>query len=513
MGMNAKTSPLVILGFDAGDPNFLLRWAREGYLPMLASIMERGCWGTTAGPELLCEHGVWVSLFSGISRSRLGYYYFRQLKPGTYDLQPVTGLDLKAQPFWSGLKGRNKKVAVMDVPDVYPVPGLDGIQLSNWAPHFGWVSRHPAFAPWAEPQTLLQEARQVFGSPMDIVEKADSTLVEDRQIYRQLMERVRKKGALCRHLLSQGTFDLVVVIFTESHTAGHQFWKYRPEAQNGQTVNELTHAIRDVYQAIDAEFGALLTQLPDEASVVVASSVGMEDYYPTVGLTEAFCRQLGYQASPEPAPLSLHPLSLVRRVLPASWRVALSRFLPRDTRERLLADQFRSGTNWQKTTAFAIPAFYNGLIRVNLRGREPQGIVSPGAEYEALLDRLETDLRQLIDPQTSKPAVKAITRPGELYGGSPPDVFPDLWVQWQPARHFMERVMHPNAEIAQPRPEFFRNSDHSRSGFVAAAGPSGQGRGDLGAVEVLDLAPTFLSLLGEPIPQEMKGRVIEVMRG
>jgi hypothetical protein len=77
MIVDTKTSPLVILDLDAGDPGFIQRWARAGGLPAIASIMERGCWGRTAGPELMSEHGVWVSLFSGISRSQHGYYYFR----------------------------------------------------------------------------------------------------------------------------------------------------------------------------------------------------------------------------------------------------------------------------------------------------------------------------------------------------------------------------------------------------------------------------------------------------
>ncbi|MGH9200661.1 MAG: alkaline phosphatase family protein, partial [Vicinamibacterales bacterium] len=59
------TAPLVIVGIDAGDPDFIRQWAQEGYLPTIASVMERGRWGKTGGPELISEHGVWVSLFSG----------------------------------------------------------------------------------------------------------------------------------------------------------------------------------------------------------------------------------------------------------------------------------------------------------------------------------------------------------------------------------------------------------------------------------------------------------------
>ena len=95
---DAKAPPLIILGIDAGDPVFIRRWAAQGYLPAIASIMERGCWARTAGPELISEHGVWMSLFSGLSRSQHGYYYFRQLNPGTYDLMLLSGPDINAPP-------------------------------------------------------------------------------------------------------------------------------------------------------------------------------------------------------------------------------------------------------------------------------------------------------------------------------------------------------------------------------------------------------------------------------
>src|SRR5687767_7469635 len=147
-----QSSPLVILGIDAGDPGFIRRWAETGHLPTIASIMQRGCWGTTGGPELISEHGVWVSLFSGISRGRHGYYYFRQLKPGTYDLNSVTGLDVDAPPFWSYLVGRGHRVAIIDVPDSRPIAGLAGLQLANWASHNNWDPDH--FAPISEPPEI-----------------------------------------------------------------------------------------------------------------------------------------------------------------------------------------------------------------------------------------------------------------------------------------------------------------------------------------------------------------------
>lgn len=490
-------TPLLIFGFDAGDPAWLVRWAQEGHLPALAQVLERGCWARTTGPELISEHGVWVPLLSGVSRSDLDYYYFRQLKPGSYDLHPVTGLDLKFTPLWARL-APDKRIAVIDVPEVFPTPGLPGVQIANWGVHLGWKSNDPAHRLYVEPPPLRGE----IGARDLILENSQSTLAQDRGLRRQLLERVAKKGALVRRLLARESHDLIVVVFTETHTGGHQFWKYRHDVNS-----ELHHAIRDVYQATDRELGQLLAHLPADTNVVVTSSVGLEDYHPTGGLTEAFCRQLGYQVAPVSGPVSWKPLDVARRLLPEAARVALSRFfLSRDQREQLLADQFRRATDWSRTTAFAIPTFYAGLIRVNLRGREPQGIVAPGAEYEALLDRLETDLRQLTDPATGAPAIKNISRPGRLFGNSPPAVFPDLWVEWSPSRRFVDRVHHPRAELTQVRPEWCRDSDHYRHGFFAAAGPAIAGRGAMPDVSLLDLTPTFLTLLNQPVPPELRGR-------
>ncbi len=501
-------TPLVIIGFDSGDPRFLQEWAKEGKLPTLASLMERGCWAETSSPELTLEHGAWVSIFSGVSRSHHGFYYFRQLIPGSYDLQLTYGAELKVAPFWASGLGADKRVIVADGPEIALIPALPGAQLANWAVHRGYISRAIAHQPRSEPAPLLGEITRKFGPPVEIIESPEANENQNRQIYRDLLARVAKKGELCRFLIAREQPDLVVCCFGESHTAGHQFWSYRQGSHQPAPNGEFSHAIRDVYQAIDHQMGLLLSQMPESSNVVVLSSLGLTDHYPTGGLMESFCRELGYQATPESSQIKLRPAAVARRMLPESWRIALSRNLSREARERLFAQQFRAGSDWQRTTAFAIPSIYTGFLRVNLRGREPQGIVDPGAHYQNILQQLETDLHQLIDPQTGQTAIEKVVRVGEFYEGKPPDVLPDLIVQWKSSTHFLDRVTHPKAELTQKKPEFFRNSEHTDRGFFAAAGPAIQDRGKVADIEVLDLAPTFLSLLDEPKGKQMAGNTI-----
>ncbi|MBA2446883.1 MAG: hypothetical protein H0V51_02535, partial [Chloroflexi bacterium] len=130
-----QTPPLVILGIDVGEPAEIVCWAQQGYLATIASIMERGCWGRTAGPEQLCEHGTGLTLFSGISRLEHGHHDLRQLRPGTYEFQTVSPYSSEVLPFWAHLRGRGKRVAIIDANECRLAPDLPGFQLLKWASH------------------------------------------------------------------------------------------------------------------------------------------------------------------------------------------------------------------------------------------------------------------------------------------------------------------------------------------------------------------------------------------
>lgn len=501
--MSSKPNPLVILGIDAGDPDLIRQWVQAGDLPHIATLMQRGCWSRITGPELVFEDGVWVNLCSGTSAGTHGYHYFRQLqKPGSYGLEPVWGPDFDCPAFWSQLQGTDKQVALLDVPEVLPIPDLTGIQLADWAVH------RPLVPPSAEPPTLLSQVKRSFGDQINIHEDFESTLSKDQAIHRRLLERVQKKGELVRELWAQDTYDLMMAVFAESHTGGHQLWSYRTGADS-----PLKDGLRSVYQAIDREIGLILQELPETANIFVLSPLGLQDQYPTGGLMADFLLKLGYRVTPEPTeqPLSLSPMALLRRILPESLRIALSQFLPRATRERLLSNQFQGSTDWSKTTVFMIPSEFTSYLHVNLKGREPMGIVAPGAEYEALLQRLETDLRQLVDPRSGEPAVQEVIRPQALFDDTAHPTLPDVVVKWRPGNYFMEEVTHPQVILRQEKPEFFRGSDHNQAGFMVAAGPDIQSRGAIADIPLRDLAPTFLTLMEQPIPATMSGKSADIL--
>lgn len=509
MSPERAPAPLVILGLDCGDPLLLDQWLSDGTLPALAALRQRGAWGRLASPEQVAEHGTALSLYSGRSRAAHGYYNFRQLRPGSYALHSFSPRDTGVLPFWAQLRGRGRRALIVDAAECALVPGLPGRQLANWATHQPAFPRLPAAA---EPVGVLAEARAIFGPPQPLPEYVPrATLAADQQALPSYLARTHRKGALIRAWLAQDAYDLVVAEFHETHTGGHRYWPYRPELQlDGPPPNALVHALRDLYQAADHEIGLIVAQLPPTTNVVIVTPYGMQDMYPCGSLLTDMALKLGYQVpaapGPERPPRTL--LELARRLLPEPLRARLSRYLAPAAQERLLLNSFSPGTDWSRTTAFAHLDYFCGMLQVNLKGREPQGIVSPGAEYEALLDRLTADLFALIDPVTQRPAISRVVRTAEVFGGGSATALPDLFAQWASAQHFIPRLQHPRATLTQRRPQYYRNSGHYYEGYVIAAGPDVRRAGDLGRVALLDLAPTFLSLLGEAAPADLLGRAL-----
>ena len=479
-----STTPLLVFGIDAGDPDLLEQWIADGSLPHLAALVREGSHARTGGDELSMEHGAWISLMSGVSRAQHGYHYYRQLVPGSYRLALTTGPDPVVLPFWSACTDR--RVVVVDVPDFDPIDGLAGVQVADLAVH----NREREGA--SLPPHVLPEALRTVGDVRDIPEAFRSAERVDREILSRLLARVHRKGQVVRTLVADTAPEVSVIVFGEGHTAGHQFWRHHHGAGSDPALRE---GIRTVYQAIDAELGALRALLPTSHNVAVISSVGLRTLYPGGGLGDAMLRVLGYQLAPRPAARTgiPGPLTIARQLLPTSVREWLSRFLSRETRERLLADGFANGTDWSRTRVFAIPSAFQSFMRVNLQGREPQGIVAPGAEYAALLDELEADVRALRDADTGRVLATHVTRMTSA-NGEAPRVLPDLIVDWDFSDRFITQVDHPRARITIAEPEFFRDSEHTTQGFLAVAGPQ---------VPTLDAAVPFDAGAVAPLLQQL----------
>jgi predicted AlkP superfamily phosphohydrolase/phosphomutase len=150
-----------------------------------------------------------------------------------------------------------------------------------------------------------------------------------------------------------------------------------------------------------------------------------------------------------------------------------------------------------------------GQIYFNLRGREGQGIVSPGAEYLALAEEMAKQLKaSLIDPDTKQPIVRAVYKRDDVYRGEYLGDAPDLQVGFEDGY----RVSWQTTLGASPPGIVYPNmkkwsGDHGGFDYQTTAGVLVTNR-PLGtdAPRIIDIAPTVLRFFGVAIPDSVEGK-------
>jgi predicted AlkP superfamily phosphohydrolase/phosphomutase len=163
------------------------------------------------------------------------------------------------------------------------------------------------------------------------------------------------------------------------------------------------------------------------------------------------------------------------------------------------------GIDWSRTVAWGEGGYYSRIF-LNVRGREPEGIVDP-SEYERVRDELAERIAAIPD-ELGQPIETIVHKPEDVYPaakGVPPDLivhFGDLFwravgtVGGDEGIHTFENDTGPD------------DANHAQEGLLIAAGP-GITPGEREGMHLLDVAPTVLDLLGLEIPANMRGQSLK----
>jgi predicted AlkP superfamily phosphohydrolase/phosphomutase len=150
-------------------------------------------------------------------------------------------------------------------------------------------------------------------------------------------------------------------------------------------------------------------------------------------------------------------------------------------------------------------------VWLNVRGRDPQGLVEPGAEYDRIRRQIRETFMALRDAQTGEPIIEAVHFREEIYNGpfveQAPDVlilFRDVVVNGIPVNGKVLKL--PPPTIAVPRD--IKSGSHRPQGVVMLSGAGVKQGAELKDANLLDIAPTVMYLMGQPVSRSMDGQVL-----
>jgi predicted AlkP superfamily phosphohydrolase/phosphomutase len=519
---------VLFLGIDAGDKDLIKSWARDGTLPTFRTLLANGLVGDTESLEGFYVGATWPSFMTGVSPAKHGIHSLVQLNPGTYDLYRVkTGETMKRRPFWEYLSSAGRRVAVFDVPLAGVSRGLNGLQMVEWGVHDGIYG----FSTW--PPNLRRRVLSRFGRH-PLTRPCDSYGIElnEYEVFRNLLVKgVYRKARLTKHYLMQSRWDFFGQVFSESHCVGHQCWHLHDPSHpsyDADTVAIVGDPMRDVYVAIDTALGEILAQVQDDTIVLILASHRMAHYFGMPFLLPDILCRLRVALPLRLVEKRATPPSLVgqvENVLSWGWhhtpagikdklgwmRTHMHRWLARcqgQTSPRFF------GVDPRESDCFIL---FNGSavsgLRLNVRGREPEGRIQPGADMAAFCNRLASDLLQIVAVETGKPVIRSVKQTADLYRGEHLHHLPDLLIEWNDEQRFGSTVLrNPYGSRVRVTSEkigvlegvntYCRTGDHRPEGLFIALGPGIKPGALRQRVSILEFAPTITRLLGVELPNQ-----------
>jgi predicted AlkP superfamily phosphohydrolase/phosphomutase len=283
--------------------------------------------------------------------------------------------------------------------------------------------------------------------------------------------------------LETGDWDLFVAAIETTDRVSHMMWRLIDPTHpmyDAALAAKYGNAIENIYKRADDLVGRIRAKLPPDVVFMVMSDHGFHSFRRGVNLN-TWLVQNGYMA-----------------------------FEGQESGQKTLADLFGrgrvfEGVDWSRTKAYAVGL---GQIYFNLKGREGQGIVSPGAEYTALQNEIRSKLIGLTDPKNGQPVFRDIYKRDDIYKGEYLQNAPDLEVGfndgyrvgWQDTLGGISR-------------EVIEDNDRKWSGDHCATATEISGgvffinrRIANDHPGIMDLAPTILQYLGVPLPADYDGK-------
>jgi predicted AlkP superfamily phosphohydrolase/phosphomutase len=487
---------ILVIGLDGLDPDVLARLRSAGQLPNLAALADAGASGLLRSSFPPVSVPAWSTFLTGVGPGQHGLFDFTRLEsptlPGAARVRFQNGSDRRVPTLLELADRAGRRVCSIGVPTTYPVPHLErGAVLAGFDSPFLGRPDPDALHPPALWRELAAQGLDLRASTLPEGRKGRGW---HRRAARELLESVRRRLTQARRLLESGPWDLLLVHFQASDTAGHHFFRYYDAAspRHDATHPDRSRVIPDVYDALDDAVGELRRSLADDSLCVVLSDHGMGAASERVIHLNRWLEQQGLLVRRSSA--RARPAALARRVavgwLPPELQAALFRRLRSGVAAGVETALRLGEIDFERSLAFS-----------------EESSTLPGIW---LLDPERRD--EVIARLRGWQAVRRVYRREDIYRGPARTQAPDLLLE---LRHPLLRTP-PGyrgdacraleaAELDGERGGAL-NGVHRPDGVILAAGPSVAAGSALEGAWIGDLAPTLLAALQVPVPEWMEGQ-------
>jgi predicted AlkP superfamily phosphohydrolase/phosphomutase len=489
---------IAIFQFDSVSVPLLNELLTSGSLPALENLRRKGTWLSLGTPAEYLEGSGSYAIYTGTDVGVHGQYYPWLWSSSEQRVRFMDDLPVP-ETVWERLGRAGRRSLIIDPYEIRPPKNIRGLFLSGWQFKNRIVLRSCSL-----PTSVFRSLERELGRP-PVGEEVYGTpsTPELLRLRNGLLAAPDRLSSVTTRLLKREEYDVVWVTASAAHLAGHRFLRMSQVAGEIDLAkhSELKTTVTDIYRATDKALKNIIEILPPDADILVVSPAGMGPNSSRSHLLPHMLNAVLAGRHPRTmakgAPSSSSLLSTVRSMVPTELRSWIAKMLPDKWAVELATRLELRGVDWSHTRAFMMPNDDAGFVRLNLRGRERDGIVDP-SDGEALLEMITTGLKTFKDPD-GRPAIKKVVRISEL-GIEGPRLaeMPDLVVQWN------DRAVAATAgvastlygEISSRGWGTGRTGCHTGDAWVLVVPARSRFKAPLKSPHVVDIAATVCSLLG-----------------
>ena len=426
----------LVLALDGASFSVIEPMIADGRLPNLASWMKNGSAGPLRSTIPPVTFPAWSSFMTGLSPGEHGIFDFTQKFPGEYRIRFVNATDRHGSSIFERVSSAGGRVLVLGMPATYPPESVSGLLVAGFdAP----VSAATDSTSASDPNLYRRIADRV-GPWMrpEIDESATGGDFHERAVH-TLLDRIKRKKRFALESLrtitenARGHPDLVVIVFSESDTVGHHYWRdHDPASPRHDAAADRVRrsAVESVYSKLDEACGEIRREVGEDALCIVVSDHGMGGAARCVVHLNRYLEECGLLARQAGGGIPSRAARWARdtaiRLLPAGVVQAVFR-RARGPAARIESSVRFGGFEWAKTLAFSEEANTQPGVWINLAGREARGCVTASA-YEATRDRVIAALLDWKLPDGGSIVRRAVRRE-DVYTGAFTERAPDIVVE------------------------------------------------------------------------------------